>query len=91
MENDNGVMMNKLHQTITLRIEPVTLNGEYIEPCLVSCRAQTDDYFYPLGHLHIDTFYASPKDFDLSIYEALDKGKTVEIEIPLTKFKVIDE
>jgi hypothetical protein len=82
--------MSKLYQTVTLRIEPFRLNGENVEPCIVSIRSQTDDYFYPLGHLHIDTFYASPMDFDLSIYEALENGKTVEIELPLTRFTVLD-
>ena len=84
-------MMNKLPQTITLRIEPITLNGDYVEPCWVSIRSQVDDYFFPLGHIHVDTFYASPKDFELDLYDALEEGKTVEIEIPLTKFRVIDE
>jgi len=83
-------MKKNNYQTITLRIEPIKI-GNYYEPCIVSVKAQVDDFFYPVGHAHIDVFYASPKDWDTELYEALNNGKTAEIDVPLVNFRVLDE
>ena len=66
-----------------LRIKPMKV-GKYIEPCLLEFKGeQKDSDFYPSAIVHVDTFWQG-RDGGNEVYNALQKGEIVELEISLT-------